>query len=110
MPASGVYELLSTWTLAADHRDLSPRDPQIPKLCNENGLCSCFRLCSAYTSLTGSEPEFTTMAGVDLQMPEEAPFSGTLDYIWYSPETLEPVADSALCIPSAEFVLQSHLP
>merc|ERR1712187_1007243 len=78
------------------------------KLCGAEGYRSCLKLASAYKTLSGVEPEFTTLAGVSSQSPEEEPFSGTLDYIWYSRESLQPVSDSNICTPSREYVLQEN--
>jgi mRNA deadenylase 3'-5' endonuclease subunit Ccr4 len=37
MPSSGVYKLLSTGALAADHEDSCPKKPEVPRLCTDDG-------------------------------------------------------------------------
>merc|ERR1712050_547735 len=107
-PTSGVYELLSKGMLGADHPDVFPKDVQVLKLCGAEGYRSNLKLASAYATLLGAEPEFTTFEGISPQSPEKVPFSGTLDYLWYSHDALQPVPDSALCTPSREYALQEN--
>lgn len=78
MPSSGVYSFLRDGRLSSDHPEFlnyhygkysSPGSP---------GLRHNFRLASTYAS-TGAEPSFTNYT---------SEFVGTLDYIWYTHDTL----------------------
>lgn len=102
MPSSGVYSLLHSGHLPADHEDCCPKDDKVPKLCDRNGFISPLSLSSAYAVSCKNEPEFTTVCGASPGTPEASSFSGTLDYIWYSPQTLVLVPESALRMPTFE--------
>jgi mRNA deadenylase 3'-5' endonuclease subunit Ccr4 len=105
-PTGGAYEYLSKGSLSADHPDVLPKDANVQKLCGDSGYQTCFNLGSAYAALCGSEPHFTTKEGIAPNSPLDytfVPFSGTLDYLWYSTETLQPVPGTSLQMPySAE--------
>jgi len=91
MPSSGVYQLLSTGALEAQHPDASVAD--VPALCGGEGFRTGLDLSSAYCAVNGSEPEFTTKA------PD---FAGTIDYLWYSKGRLSPEPGTALRTPTPE--------
>jgi len=99
-PNGGAYEYLSTGLLSADHPEVLPKVADVQKLCDDNGFRTCFKLQSAYAALCGTEPEFTCMAGPAPDKPDDVTLSLTLDYMWYSAATLQPVLGTALRIPT----------
>jgi len=103
-PTSGVYELLRLGRLAATHPDATPKNPEIPSLCGAAGFSTGgLVLQSAYAELQKAEPEFTTFIGSPPgREGQQLGFNGTLDYLWYAQGTLEPIARTALSLPTAE--------
>jgi mRNA deadenylase 3'-5' endonuclease subunit Ccr4 len=101
-PTGGAYEYLSKGVLLADHPDVCPKDAALEKLCGDAGYQTPFKLCSAYAALCGFEPEFTTKEGISPDRPEAVAFSGTLDYLWYSAGSLQPLTGTALPTPTIE--------
>eukprot|EP00927_Polykrikos_kofoidii_P067738 TRINITY_DN63187_c0_g1_i1.p1 TRINITY_DN63187_c0_g1~~TRINITY_DN63187_c0_g1_i1.p1 ORF type:complete len:585 (+),score=81.24 TRINITY_DN63187_c0_g1_i1:36-1790(+) len=92
LPESGVYEFLSTGALPARHPHAkAAANSNVPPLCSARGFQTGLRLASVYAALHSVEPELTTKS------PE---FGGTLDYIWYARDVLEPVAGTALPTPN----------
>lgn len=75
IPSSGVYQLLSEGRVTHDHEDLAGR---IYGKFSEQGMSHQFGLRSAYSQI--NELKFTNYT---------PGFSGVIDYIWYSAQTLE---------------------
>jgi len=78
-PDSAVYELLSTGMVSPNHKDLQ-QDPV--NVLSRLQLGTSLNLSSSYAIL-GREPEFTNYT---------LGYVGTLDYIWYSPDSLRVVS------------------
>jgi endonuclease/exonuclease/phosphatase family metal-dependent hydrolase len=99
-PNGGAYEYMSTGRLSADHPEVLPKVAEVQKLCDDQGFRTCLKLDSAYATLFGFEPEFTSMAGPAPDKPDDITLSLTLDYMWYSAATLQPALGTALRIPT----------
>merc|ERR1711879_1015197 len=97
MGGSGVYQLLTQGVLEASHLDANPRSDSVPRLCGEDGFRSGLKLASAYFTTFNEEPRLTTLMPA---LQGRGGFQGPIDYILYSSETLQPVPDTALGIPS----------
>lgn len=82
MPDSAVYELLRSGSVQGDHNDLKA-DPC--GLLSRQNLGHQMRIGTAYETCNGCEADYTNYT-------EE--FKGTLDYIWYSSESLAVLAIS----------------
>lgn len=81
-PKSSVHDLLSTAQVQSGHPDLAKDSVGI--LPHSTKLTHSLPLRSAYATVRGGmEPSFTNYTGH---------YVGTLDYIWYSADTLVPVA------------------
>ncbi|CAM9715935.1 unnamed protein product, partial [Phaeothamnion confervicola] len=87
-PSSAVYELLSLRGVSHGHPDLAS-DP-CSVLPDPSDLAHGIELQSAYAVVLGAEPEYTNYTRT---------FKGTLDYIWYSPGHLRPLAVSPVPTP-----------
>ncbi|KAL1495395.1 hypothetical protein AB1Y20_016763 [Prymnesium parvum] len=106
IPGSGVYHLVSTGRVAAGHPDLRiiAEQVEMPSHMHEHGtsggVSQPLAMRSAYATLLGQEPLFTNFT---------AKFVGTLDYIFYEPNTLQPV--EILMLPTEDTVrLEGSLP
>jgi len=82
-PSSGTYELWRNCSVRSDHDDLH-RDP-LGLLRNLHAIGHTLRLMSAYETCAGREAEYTNYT---------EDFKGTLDYIWFTPDTLSVLAIS----------------
>jgi len=87
-PDSGVYELWRTGSVRSDNADLN-HDPY--GLISNLAIGHQLRLMSAYETCNGREAQYTNYTE-DLK--------GTLDYIWFSPDTLSVLAISEVDIES----------
>jgi CCR4-NOT transcription complex subunit 6 len=76
LPDSGVFSLLSSGHLAADHADLKAFDY---RPLTDGGLTNKLELQSAYQNI--SDMEFTNFTPT---------FKGIIDYIWYTKATMTP--------------------
>jgi CCR4-NOT transcription complex subunit 6 len=82
MPESAVYELLRSGSVRSDHEDLKV-DPC--GLLHRTNFGHQLRIGSSYETCNGREAEYTNYT---------EDFKGTLDYIWYSSESLSVLAIS----------------
>lgn len=87
-PDSGVYELWRTGSVRSDNSDLN-HDPY--GLISNLAIGHQLRLMSAYETCNGREAQYTNYT---------EDFKGTLDYIWFSPDTLSVLAISEVDIES----------
>eukprot|EP00440_Ansanella_granifera_P039506 gb/GFBE01042855.1/.p1 GENE.gb/GFBE01042855.1/~~gb/GFBE01042855.1/.p1 ORF type:complete len:616 (+),score=121.41 gb/GFBE01042855.1/:1-1848(+) len=81
-PESAVYEYFRRGSVRSDHEDLR-KDPcgLVKQLTLRHNTC----MATAYETCTGREATFTNYT---------EDFKGTLDYIWFSPESLSVLAIS----------------
>eukprot|EP00931_Biecheleriopsis_adriatica_P061422 TRINITY_DN3692_c0_g3_i1.p1 TRINITY_DN3692_c0_g3~~TRINITY_DN3692_c0_g3_i1.p1 ORF type:complete len:618 (+),score=115.26 TRINITY_DN3692_c0_g3_i1:94-1947(+) len=81
-PDSAVYEYFRRGNVRSDHEDLQ-KDPcgLVSKLTLRHNTC----MATAYETCTGREATFTNYT---------EDFKGTLDYIWFSPDSLSVLAIS----------------
>merc|ERR1712054_186522 len=82
MPESAVYELLRSGSVRSDHEDLKV-DPC--GLLSRTNFGHNLRISTAYEVCNGREADYTNYT---------EDFTGTLDYIWYSSESLVVLAIS----------------
>jgi len=94
VPGSGPYEFMMSGRIPPRHEDL---EPYYYGDYSENGMRHPFLLSSAYAAI--GEPQFTNYTG---------DFSGALDYIFYSSDTLG--VNKILAPVEEEAVRESRLP
>merc|ERR1712100_362176 len=87
-PDSAVYEYLRHGTVRADHEDLR-EDPC--GLLRHLQIGHSMQFSTAYETCNGREAEYTNYT---------ENFKGTLDYIWFSPDTLSVLAISEVDVES----------
>jgi len=98
LPGSGAYQLVTTGKIEEGHPDACPPLPYGDAWdCKDN----LKPMASAYATAYGEEPKLTNKSVRKFEWPgsELNAFSGTLDYLFYTPDTLE-VSD-ALPVPDA---------
>ncbi|GMH48736.1 hypothetical protein TL16_g00359 [Triparma laevis f. inornata] len=88
-PDSAVYDLLAAQTVHPGHPDLQVNETEGKQrvLPDPRNITHSLSLASAYQTVMGDEPEFTNYTGG---------FRGTLDYIWYSADTLRPLSTAPI--------------
>ncbi|KAL3668366.1 hypothetical protein V7S43_006456 [Phytophthora oleae] len=82
-PTSAVYEFLTRNHVPLDHPDIQHPPPQLANIYASLDLEHSIGFASAYASVFGNEPEYTNYTGH---------WTGVVDYVWYTPETLTPFA------------------
>jgi len=84
-PRSAVYELMSQQIVPPDHEDVlqDPADVLRAIVMTENQISHGVQLKSAYYHVMGEEPRFTNFT---------VGYIGVLDYIWFTPNFLRPLA------------------
>lgn len=90
-PDSGLFRLMTRGYLPPEHPDLAmashPPPPTAPIALPFPAPRHRLQLRSTYTAALGAELEFTNFASRSFGI-----FKGTLDYIFFSPATLQPLA------------------
>jgi len=95
LPGSGVHNLLSERAISDEHPDFAEDQAHI--LPHAQDMTHSLDLESVYGSMNGGvEPPFTNYT---------TGFRGTLDYMWYTPNHIRPLAIAA--IPDEEELLQN---
>ena len=85
IPSSAVYDLLAMTYVRRDHPDLAV--DTLGVLPPAHDLSHGLNTISAYAAVTGGEPPYTNVT---------AGFTGVLDYIWCSADTVRPLAVTAV--------------
>ena len=93
VPGSGLHDFLVSGHLGPEHPHARCRDTNIAPICMPDGYRHNLGLHSAYSTVMGTEPDFTNMTG-----GTAGAFRGTLDYIWHD-SRLRP--DFVLPLPTA---------
>ncbi|KAL8005792.1 putative endonuclease/exonuclease/phosphatase, MYND-like zinc finger, mRNA-binding protein [Plasmopara halstedii] len=111
-PTSAVYEFMTRNHVPVDHPDIQYPPPQLASIYASLDLEHNIGFASAYASVFGAEPEYTNYTGH---------WTGVVDYVWYTPETLTPFAGlkvhspevlkrySKTALPNCQF-LSDHVP
>ncbi|KUF81376.1 Carbon catabolite repressor protein 4 1 [Phytophthora nicotianae] len=111
-PSSAVYEFMTRNHVPLDHPDIQHPPPQLANIYASLDLEHNIGFASAYASVFGAEPEYTNYTGH---------WTGVVDYVWYTPETLTPFAGlkvhppevleaySKTALPNCQF-LSDHIP
>jgi CCR4-NOT transcription complex subunit 6 len=89
-PQSAVYEFLTTGCVEGDHYpelEINSSNNVQVLPANLRSICHEFDLASVMHTVTGSEPAFTNFT---------AKFKGTLDYIFYTPNSLRIMAATSI--------------
>lgn len=81
-PESAVYELLRQGSVRSDHEELKVDPCGLLKRLN---IGHALNMCTAYETCNGREAQYTNYT---------EDFKGTLDYIWFSADTLDVLAIS----------------
>ncbi|KAI9905187.1 hypothetical protein PsorP6_013754 [Peronosclerospora sorghi] len=134
-PSSAVYDFMTRNHLPLNHPDIQYPPPYLANIYASLDLEHNIGFASAYATVFGAEPEYTNYTGTNYHRGSSAEFltdklgfysllghwTGVVDYVWYTLETLTPFAGlkvhppqvleaySKTALPNCQF-LSDHVP